>query len=44
MIQLPSGFDASLFVSDIMTVVLPFASIAAIFAAYRVIRRAGGAL
>ena len=44
MINLPAGFDVSLLVSDIMTVVLPFASIAALFAAYRLVRRSGSAL
>lgn len=44
MIQLPAGFDVSLLVSDVLAVVLPFAGIATLFAAYRVIRRSGSAL
>jgi len=39
MISLPPGFDYSLLISDLFTFILPFASVSALFAAYRLIMK-----
>lgn len=40
MISLPPGFDISVFVSDYVSVALPFVTISLLFATYKIISKA----